>query len=49
VQHDPGGELLVDGLLGIARQADGVGGLDKVRGRALPIGYKMEHAGSAER
>jgi hypothetical protein len=35
VQHDPAGELLVDDLLGIARQSDGVGGLDEVGGRVV--------------
>jgi hypothetical protein len=30
VQHHPAGELLVHRLLGVARQTDGVGGLDEV-------------------
>jgi hypothetical protein len=35
VQYDPAGELLVDRLLGIARQTDGVGGPDEVGGRIV--------------
>jgi hypothetical protein len=43
VQHDPAGELLVDRLLGIARQADRVGGLDEVR-RDIVLAAQPRHA-----
>jgi hypothetical protein len=33
--HHPAGELLVDRLLGIARQADGIGRLHKIRRRVV--------------
>ena len=36
MQHDPAGELLVHRLLGVARQADGIRGLDEVR-RHVPL------------
>jgi hypothetical protein len=43
VQHDPAGELLVDRLLGVARQADGVRGLDEV-GRSIVLPEQTGHA-----
>ena len=42
MQHHPAGELLVDGLLGVAGQADGVGGLHEV-GRRVVLPEQPRH------
>jgi outer membrane protein assembly factor BamB len=47
VQHDPAGELLVHRLLGVARQADGVGALDEVGGRIV-LAEQPRHADREE-